>query len=195
LGQYTVLKDNGTLNLGPQDVTAISFGLGYGPVDPGALGVCIGCGQIPISTLETGTTFQFDASNSSDFPTFTSRITDGVPEMLVSIASTWVNGTPYAGGGDGQIDSEFFATATTWQISFVRLIINDFSVDPYEVSGHSLSTNITWQIWGTGDPQPPATKEDCKQGRWQSLRQATGMPFRNQGDCVSYVAAQHGSSH
>jgi len=33
----------------------------------------------------------------------------------------------------------------------------------------------------------PTTKDDCKNGGWMNLRTANGEPFRNQGQCVSYV--------
>jgi uncharacterized protein (UPF0548 family) len=33
----------------------------------------------------------------------------------------------------------------------------------------------------------PASRDDCKDGGWERLRRADGAPFRNQGDCVSYV--------
>ncbi|HVF42020.1 MAG TPA: hypothetical protein VM936_03360 [Pyrinomonadaceae bacterium] len=35
-----------------------------------------------------------------------------------------------------------------------------------------------------------ATKDDCKVGRWQSVKRADGSPFKNQGQCVSYVEAR-----
>ncbi len=31
-------------------------------------------------------------------------------------------------------------------------------------------------------------KDDCKNGGWQNVTTASGQPFTNQGDCVSYVA-------
>jgi hypothetical protein len=34
----------------------------------------------------------------------------------------------------------------------------------------------------------PMSKDQCKRGGWQSLTDANGTPFKNQGDCVSYVA-------
>lgn len=34
----------------------------------------------------------------------------------------------------------------------------------------------------------PATKEACKDGGWRELTTSDGRDFRNQGDCVSYVA-------
>lgn len=40
------------------------------------------------------------------------------------------------------------------------------------------------------DPYRVATtKEDCKNGGWQTFRRADGSSFRNQGQCVSYVNA------
>lgn len=36
----------------------------------------------------------------------------------------------------------------------------------------------------------PTTTADCKNGGWSTLADADGHPFRNQGDCVSYVASK-----
>jgi hypothetical protein len=33
----------------------------------------------------------------------------------------------------------------------------------------------------------PATAGQCKNGGWQHYTDASGTPFKNQGDCVSYV--------
>jgi hypothetical protein len=35
---------------------------------------------------------------------------------------------------------------------------------------------------------PTPTKGACKKGGWRLLTDASGTPFKNQGDCVSYVA-------
>lgn len=34
----------------------------------------------------------------------------------------------------------------------------------------------------------PTDKNECKKGGWMDLTDANGVPFKNQGDCVSYVA-------
>lgn len=39
------------------------------------------------------------------------------------------------------------------------------------------------------DTEAPVTKDECKNGGWTKYKIA-GTPFKNQGDCVSYVAAQ-----
>jgi hypothetical protein len=36
----------------------------------------------------------------------------------------------------------------------------------------------------------PVTKDDCKNNGWKSLVDANGNTFKNQGDCVSYVATK-----
>lgn len=49
---------------------------------------------------------------------------------------------------------------------------------------HIVETvTITIHILGT-----PATVDDCKNGGWMDLVDHNDRPFRNQGDCVSYVA-------
>jgi hypothetical protein len=52
-------------------------------------------------------------------------------------------------------------------------------------SGQTRLTNVAgddiapdWQ---------PATTADCKNGAWQNLVDDQGRPFKNQGDCVSFV--------
>jgi hypothetical protein len=37
-------------------------------------------------------------------------------------------------------------------------------------------------------PPTPGSKDACKKGGWESLFRTNGTPFKNQGDCVSYVA-------
>ena len=34
----------------------------------------------------------------------------------------------------------------------------------------------------------PITADQCKHGGWRELADRNGTPFKNQGDCVSYVA-------
>jgi|GEM_PF-1806162 len=39
-----------------------------------------------------------------------------------------------------------------------------------------------------GSPTGPQSKDACKKDGWKDLVGANGKPFKNQGDCVSYVA-------
>lgn len=42
----------------------------------------------------------------------------------------------------------------------------------------------------TFEPNTPSSKDACKKGGWQSLEDANGQPFKNQGQCVSYFNHQ-----
>jgi hypothetical protein len=44
-------------------------------------------------------------------------------------------------------------------------------------------------VWNLGYAafRTPSTKDDCKKGGWQDVRDDDGQPFKNQGDCVSWV--------
>jgi hypothetical protein len=50
----------------------------------------------------------------------------------------------------------------------------------------AVSAVITFSTFATF--ATPTSKASCKKGGWQSLTDANGTPFKNQGDCVSYVA-------
>jgi hypothetical protein len=39
-------------------------------------------------------------------------------------------------------------------------------------------------------PDVPQSKSDCKHGGWKNLADDEGRPFRNQGQCVSFVVHQ-----
>jgi hypothetical protein len=39
-------------------------------------------------------------------------------------------------------------------------------------------------------PATPTTRAQCMTGGWRDLANAQGQPFRNQGQCVSYVASR-----
>lgn len=61
--------------------------------------------------------------------------------------------------------------------------------------GNAVPGVTTWDTEGpsqTCSPaaSPPATKDDCKNGGWQTHTDANGTAFKNQGDCVSYVATK-----
>jgi len=49
--------------------------------------------------------------------------------------------------------------------------------------------DVTATVNVTTPPNPvPTTTSQCKGGGWQKLTDTTGTPFKNQGDCVSFVA-------
>jgi hypothetical protein len=55
--------------------------------------------------------------------------------------------------------------------------------------GIGLALNLTASVNVTTPPNPvPTTANQCKGGGWQKLTDTAGTPFKNQGDCVSFVA-------
>ncbi len=46
----------------------------------------------------------------------------------------------------------------------------------------------------TFDANAPTSSNACKKGGWQSLETTDGRPFKNQGDCVSYVQSNPNAS-
>jgi len=72
--------------------------------------------------------------------------------------------------------------------------------ETYSFLATSASTTITFQSTTAG-PYGPAldnvvvsetvpTKDECKNGGWQSMIDNAGNSFKNQGDCVSYFATK-----
>jgi hypothetical protein len=62
-------------------------------------------------------------------------------------------------------------------------------MDPDGSNVTRLTTSLASDA--TPDWQPlslPGSKADCRNGGWKALTDHHGVPFKNQGDCVSYVA-------
>lgn len=78
-------------------------------------------------------------------------------------------------------------------VSFIALNVGDTSLNDAGLAGYldnviiTTSGNIVTYDFELNEPGPamPSAKDDCKQGRWSEY----GV-FKNQGDCVSFVASQ-----
>ena len=64
----------------------------------------------------------------------------------------------------------------------------DGNVDAFTIGSHS-STTYDFEP----NLPPPTTKDQCKGKGWTNYADASGRPFKNQGDCVSYVATHAGN--
>jgi len=59
------------------------------------------------------------------------------------------------------------------------------------LNGLALELDVTATVNVTDVPNPlPTTAKQCKGGGWQHLTDTSGTSFKNQGDCVSFVATQ-----
>jgi parallel beta-helix repeat protein len=65
-------------------------------------------------------------------------------------------------------------------------------------SGDKVTTNVTFTPWLTSNNlagpctggAAPTTADQCKNGGWMTLKDDQGHSFKNQGDCVSFVATK-----
>lgn len=66
------------------------------------------------------------------------------------------------------------------------------STSAFQFAIHGFELNVAATLTEAAPPPPPtpSTKDDCKDGGWQQLSDGSGTPFKNEGDCVSYVATQ-----
>lgn len=85
------------------------------------------------------------------------------------------SGSAGGGGGGG---SDFCATSVTCTVSSGA----GTQTVPGTGTGFAQVT-ITYST-----SEVPASKAACMNGGWQNLTDSNGTPFKNQGDCVSYVA-------
>jgi hypothetical protein len=60
------------------------------------------------------------------------------------------------------------------------------NVDGLYIGVNGDTTTFDFELVPPPPPQP-ATKDDCKNGGWQTLGRADGSSFKNQGDCIQYV--------
>jgi len=106
--------------------------------------------------------------------------------------STRTAGTLHAGGGG----APFYTLADVWagnpDATVLAIGVNVGTNNPsYTVATDGVMFNdTTWDFEGPPPPPTvPQTKADCKHGGWQDFG------FRNQGQCVSFVAThgKHGS--
>jgi len=68
----------------------------------------------------------------------------------------------------------YLATSASTTLSFVSMTAGAF--------GPAIDNVVVTEI--------VPTKDDCKQGGWQSMIDNAGNSFKNQGDCVSYFATK-----
>jgi hypothetical protein len=80
-------------------------------------------------------------------------------------------------------------------------LIMDGFVDEFEIFNRALSPVEIEVMFDAGSAgkckgpvaRVPTSTEQCKKGGWMNLTDDAGRPFKNQGDCVSFVAT-HGKN-
>ena len=89
-------------------------------------------------------------------------------------------------------DSNITFTGNTWGNNAVDIAIIPGTPNNYpcevvrEIERNNNNANVENQAQLTPCPTYPNTKEECKNGGYKTF---TGVTFKNQGQCVSYVAS------
>lgn len=55
-------------------------------------------------------------------------------------------------------------------------------------SGQEMIADVLWRAGFWAGPRQPTSAADCRNGGWRSVTDGSRRAFRNQGDCVSFVA-------
>ncbi|HEX5429467.1 MAG TPA: hypothetical protein VFX17_00080 [Patescibacteria group bacterium] len=123
-------------------------------------------------TIVPGTWQQWDVSNGLFWSTRTVTCSNGT-----------IVGTP--GGPSSYTLAQIESTCPDSVVAAFG--VNIGSNNPaYNVETDLVSFNGT--TYNFEVTNAPTSKDQCKDGNWQNLTDSQGQSFRNQGDCVSFVA-------
>jgi hypothetical protein len=202
---------SGPVTLGADEVLACTFSMTVAPVcaplDANGDGIADGDQpQVASAVAADGRSLVTVAGASAEYPV-TDLVTAGLPAAPSPPAPMplgLLGFTVTLPAGATTADVEIHLPAGTNPTGYVKLragawvdvtssatIVGDV-VRLHLVDNDALDTNPNVGVIGDpGGPVvanvPPST-DACKRGGWPSYTDATGRHFRNQGDCVSYVA-------
>jgi hypothetical protein len=87
------------------------------------------------------------------------------------------------GGGFYEPYSAVQASYGSYTITDLYVVLDGYSGTPVTAQFDNVMINNSTITFET-----PTSKDQCKNGGWSNYTDANGTPFKNQGDCVSYVA-------
>ena len=101
--------------------------------------------------------------------------------------------TGYAFMNDGSIHGFLYSDGVTYDLNSLISAGSGWTVnqgfainDLGQIAGYASLNGVQRAVLLSRVPQ---TKDDCKGGDWRGLMRVNATPFKNQGDCVSYVNA------
>ena len=113
-------------------------------------------------------------TGSASYPSLAGTVTGTVSGSTLDMIVTWNQGD----ADNDSLQGEYVATISP------GLLSNGTGQDV-----DNSSSTATWSATGTGgNCSTPLNKDQCKSGGWMGLTDASGASFKNQGDCVSYIA-------
>ena len=168
---YATYRDPSSVTVDPRQVPSINIQVDYNGDAPGGFTTLV---FEPVYNLDQGTVTdgvwqEWDAYNGGQAIWWSTRPINGC--LVPPCYQTW--DTIVANNPDAVIGGGFG--------------VNQGSGN----GGLTASTdalNIGYgEVCLTYDFEPFRATNECKKGGWQTMSRADGTPFKNQGDCVSYV--------
>lgn len=136
---------------------------------PGAIAV-------GVHPLVVGTTYTL---------TFTGHVANNTTEGLASKPRVGFLAEPGQPAGDSVVASSYTINDPQFDVSAGFVMEQAYELHPVA----TWSFGVNYLPGAVSAPVPfPVVRDDCKHGGWRLLVDAQGRPFKNQGDCVSYVA-------
>ena len=165
---------------------------------------------LTVSQLQTLSTDYMFPSGSCGLgsPRFSVEVTNGTttgnlffylgppPNYTACPGSVWSNSGNLAAPANlvdaSQLGGAFYEPYATVQASYGSYTVLDVSlvVDGSSQTVDFDNTNVNGTTV-TYEAGVPTSKDQCKNGGWQSLVNGSGASFKNQGDCVSFFASSN----
>jgi len=145
--------------------------------------------SLDFTSVSTGGTAAVTMLQPTDVAALPSGYLAGDPPMYYDIS---VQGTTYSGGITICVPSGLAPDGTTPKLLHFENggwqdVTSSYDTFTHTVCGVVTSLSPFAAVFA---PAAPSTKDDCKNGKW---RQYTSPRFKNEGDCVSWVAT-HGKN-
>jgi hypothetical protein len=131
------------------------------------------------SNLPAGTPFTFQLQQSG---------------TSVSGVATYDTGSgPVTGSVSGSELNNQFHVVITWSATsagdYTATVAGGQMSNGFTFDVDNTWSTATWSATGPNSCAVPSSTEQCKGGGWSNLMTAQGAPYKNQGDCVSFVAS------
>jgi len=151
--------------------------------------------SVSCSQYNVAGTWNVTQSNIPNDP-FTFNLTQS-GQNVGGTASYTDNNVTTTGTVAGTVQGNAFDVVITWSQTsaghYTATVSPNAMTNGVTTDVNVPTSSATWYAAGTTTCNTqPTTKEQCKNGGWASsnLVDATGNPFKNQGDCVSFVASR-----
>lgn len=158
----------------------------------GTAGITSGAGFSPASVVPGGTTTMgMGTTQPVNACRNTGTCAPGYPNWVADLTITGLQAAGLTFTGNGDTSAGCTQTNADTVVCHYPYFNNYHKSDHFDFSVSTSATpgNYVIQVYLDVHAKLPTTKAECKDGGWQNYWSAPGAPmFKNQGDCVSFVA-------